>query len=320
VPQIDETGNASPWRGPLQTGLDVLDLTQEVTFQGYTRTVLPIDGYVFWVPTAPITAQGSLHFSQEVQQVEDETVGYATVQFTSKQVVPKLSQIPTNTIYVATYPAPGGPWRFAFSQQGGRYQQAGLWHYIGHSVYPALAAQLLDPPNTVDPSQAVVCNSLPLWLQLNNYSTPYGDAFSNTGLTIYPSFLVPPNIAAPYVTVHIGEDDTRALQPTPWLDIDRNHWQLCADKCRLTVYGTQNNQALDLLDCIDQYSVFTGNFGIMNAPTMRDAKRTQPEIEAIAMKKVIDFEISYYQMRAIEVARTLILSASVTVLINPVPG
>jgi len=42
---------------------------------------------------------------------------------------------------------------------------------------------------------------------------------------------------------------------------------------------------------------------------MQDDKRTQSELGVIATKKVIEFEVSYYQMRANSVARSLITSA-----------
>jgi hypothetical protein len=37
------------------------------------------------------------------------------------------------------------------------------------------------------------------------------------------------------------------------------------------------------------------------------------------MKKVIDFEVSYYQQRSITVARALIKHALINVIVNPLP-
>ena len=48
---------------------------------------------------------------------------------------------------------------------------------------------------------------------------------------------------------------------------------------------------------------------MMSQPVVRDDKRTQAELGTIAMKKVVDFEISYYQERINDVARQMILSA-----------
>lgn len=323
-------------RDALVSGLETLDLDQQITFQAYTRVVLPLDGYIFWSPTTQLVIAGSLHIAQEIAQNEDETYGAATVVFTAEAPVTQFIAAPINTIYVATVNGT----QFAFSQQQGFYQQAGIWHYFGHSIPPALSTQLLSSPNQIDPNQAVVSNSLPLWLALNKYgpatliqvpvldssgqpvldssgnviTTPsvvYPDLF-NCNVTLYPSFVVSPNLVPPYGVVHIGEEDTRALQSAPYIDVNRNHWQLGSDRVRITLYGLQNNAALDFLDCVEQYSVNTGNFGIMNMPIVRDAKRTQSELQAIAMKKYIDFEVSYYQFRAQQIARTLIEAVQIT--------
>src|SRR5271155_2087508 len=214
----------SAMAGAMRDGLEVLDLNQSVDFQAYTRVVLPVDGYVFWQPTVKLCVKGSLHFSQEILQNEDETIGFATVYFTSATKVTEFTDSPTNTIYVACV----GKFRYAFSAQDGFYTQAGQWHYAGHSVIPAMASQLLDTPGAIDPSRAVTSNSLALWLALNSYVSPFYDGFSNS-VTLYPSFLTQPNLVPPYGTVHIGADDTEALQAAPYLDINRNHYQLASD-------------------------------------------------------------------------------------------
>src|SRR6185312_16061092 len=126
---------------------------QTLAFQRYSRVVLPIDKYVYWQPSGdPCPIQGSLHFSQDIEQNAPETV------------------------FVATVESDGTPFRFAFAQQQGRYEEAGQWHYAGRSIYPALATQLLDTPGAIDPSRAIVSNSLPLWIALNTYQPIYGFA------------------------------------------------------------------------------------------------------------------------------------------------
>jgi hypothetical protein len=309
--QISEAGNQSQISGALRDGLAALDLGQTVTFQQYSRTVLPLDGYVFWSPTVQLTANGSLHYAQDQVQDETETYGMAAVTFTSEIPVAEFGQVGTNAIFVGSL----GGFRYAFSQQQGFYSQAGLWHYFGHSIAPAMASQLLDSPGVIDTAQPVVSNSLPLWLALNNYTPTYGvggGAFSNpltpTNYNIlYPAFLSAPDIVPPYGTVHI--ESTRALQSVPYLDANRSHVQLVADRVRVTLYGLQNNAALDFLDCVMQYTTDTENFGLMNTPVVSDGHRHQVELGALAMQKVIDFEVSYYQVRAAQVARQLILSA-----------
>jgi hypothetical protein len=310
VAQISETPrDPSQLRGALFDGLEALDLNQQVTFQAYTRVVLPADGYVFWSPTTQLIAKGSLHYSQEIQQNEDETVGFATVVFTSEQKIVEFDDSPINTIYVARR----GEFRYAFSQQQGFYSQAGQWHYFGHIIYPAMASQLLDRPDSIDPNRAVTSNSLALWLGLNSFKTPYNDGFV-TGITLFPSYLSEPNLAPPYGTVHI--EDTYPLQAVPWIDSNRDHYQLVADRVRITLYGLQSDEALDFVDAVNSYSIFTDAFGVMNMPVVKDGKRTQAELQAIAMQKTIDFEISYYQTRITQIARQLILSAQPTIVIG----
>src|ERR1700692_3267879 len=118
---------AQMW-GALRDGMESLDLNSEVTFTEYSRVILPIDGYIFWQPLVPIVPKGSLHVSQEIQQSEDETVGFATVLFTSEKRILEFTDAPINRIFIATC----GPIRYAFSQQQGFFSAAGLWHYFGH--------------------------------------------------------------------------------------------------------------------------------------------------------------------------------------------
>lgn len=310
MPRLDEgPGSPSAAAALLREGLAQLSYDTVVTFQGYSRVVLPLDGFVFWSPSIPVDVQGSLHYSQEIVQNEDETQGLASVLFTSETQVALFEDAPPNTIYVAKV----GGFRFAFSAQRGFYQQSDIWHYFGQSIQPAMATQLLDDPANIDLGQPVVSNSLPLWFGLNGYISQFYDGFKNNGIpfyvappTLYPSFMLPPNIVAPYGAVHIGEDDTRAVQSVPLLDRNRSHSQLVAERVRITLYGFQNDAALDFQDTVNQYSVNSGYFGITNMPVIRDGIRTQAELQTRTMKKIIDYEISYNQYRVAQVARQLI--------------
>ena len=313
--QISETSNPTMLKSALRDGLEQVDLKQVVTFTQYTRAVLPLDKWVYWVKAHTIDVKGSLHYGQVIQQNEDETQGLATVQFTAEEQVPDFVSAPINTLFVAE--ADG--FQFAFSQQQGFYTQAGLWHYFGHSVQPALSTQLISSADQIDVNQAVVCNSLPLWMALNDYKSPFYDGFSNTGVpfrvkppVLYPSFIVDENEIPPYGSVHIGDNDTTSQQAAPYLDRNRSHWQLCQDHVRITLYGLQNNVALDFMDTINQYSLMSSNFGIVNMTPPRDAVRTQSELRARAMKKVIEVDVSYNQARVNEIARQLITSAMQT--------
>jgi hypothetical protein len=307
--EIDEIpANPTLLNAALRQGLESLDLGAVTAFQVYSRTVLPVDGFVFWTPIAGATGQfnvkGSLHYAQDLQQQADETVGYATVVLSAEDKITELSEPDQDRLYVATL----GEFRYAFSGQKGFYANAGIWHYIGHSVYPALASQLLDPGNTIDLSRAVVSNSLPLWLALNTYVPVYADA--GIGVHIYPAYLVEENLVPPYAAVEVLK--TEGIGAAPLLGVNGYgaHTQLVKDTCRITVYGLQNNEALAFQDFINSYSVDTDRFGVMSVSVMVDDKRVQTEVHAIAMKKTFDIEISYYQSTSAVIAYQLIEAAT----------
>lgn len=297
----------------LEKGIDTLSQDREVTFKTYSRTVLPMDGYVFWTPVASICVPGSLHFSQDIEQSEDETVGLAHVVFTTRQKVTEFASVPPNTIFIGsiTDPDSGETLRFSFAQQNGRYDEAGIWHYSGRSIYPALESQLLDTPGVIDLTRAVTSNSLALWIALNSYKPIYGFA---PKLTLYPADIVEPNLAPPYGAIVIGE--TAPLSAVPALDANSSSAQAVADRVRLVLYGLQSNEAIDFLNAVLQYSRDTQNFGLMSMPAVVDERRPQTELQAIAMKKTIDFRVSYTQGRVNTVAQKLILSALPTVLVQ----
>ena len=287
----------------LQDGLDVLDLRQSVTFTRYSRAVLPIDRYVYWQPVEQVQLNGALHYSQETMQTEEEVAGIARVVFTTREKAQKFSDAPVNSLFVTAV----GNTRAAFSRQEGFFTQAALWHYSGISVYPALASQLLDRPGMVDPSRAVASNSLPLWIALSSYVPIYAGAFS-AGIQLYPAFAVEPNLVPPYGVVNITR--TTADTSAPYFDNTGTGWRVCRDAVRVTLYGLQSDEAHRFLYAVLQYSVDSGAFGIINMPVVSDDKRPQAELMGIAMKKSIEFEVSYLQERAANVARQLITKAT----------
>jgi hypothetical protein len=161
-------------------------------------------------------------------------------------------------------------------------------------MYP----QIIDDPLTLN-TDPIATNSLPIWLSLTQV------------MPIYPSFLVPTNLHPPYATVHIAETD--GIQSAPYIDNTSTHWQLVKDKVKVTIYGKRNNDALDFQDYIFQQSLNSENFGIQNIPIIKDEQRIQSELGILAIKKVIEFDINYYQSRALDIARQLILSATCSV-------
>jgi len=297
-------------QGALRAGLEALDQRDETVFVKYDRVVLPLDGFVFWKPTTTtVKARGMLHFAQEWQQDDDQAIGYTRIVFTSEDQVQEFSQLGQNAIFVATYKSQGqnatDTFKYAFSAQGGFNVQAGLWHYVGHQIPPALLTQLLDPGTKIDQTRAVVSNSLPLWLQLNGYTPPYPGVANS--IPVYPSYQAAENQPAPYIVVDVLE--TEPLNSAPVIGVFGDHSQWAKDTCRLTLYGLQNNEALTFQDVINQYSLDTDNFGIMNMPVVKDAHRVQAELHGIAMKKEMTVEVSYNQQTSTSTAHQLIEKA-----------
>jgi hypothetical protein len=134
---------------------------------------------------------------------------------------------------------------------------------------------------------------------------------------------VPDNVVPPYITAHIDPNQTIALQAFPIFDwsartnpngdpsplYELPSWQLMRDTVRLTFYGFTNQQAIQFYAALMDYSVNTDDFGFCNSPSIVDDKRTQVEIAALAMKKTMVIQASYYQGTADAIARRLILSA-----------
>jgi len=311
----ESMGAGQQLKAVLESGLTMLSASQTLTFTKYVKRILPLDGYVFWLAGEQITAQGSLHYATDLAVNEDETITINNIVFTTTQPITELNTINQQIIWIASYDG----LRFAFSQRGMFYEQAGLYHYGGHAVYSALASQLVDNLYTFTPDDLIVSNSLPAWLAIQSYS-PIWLQPSNPGIMLYPSFLVPSNIYPPYGVVHIEPGETRAIQAAPYLSSNVSHYQLATDRVRVTLYGYNNQAALDFVDTVNQYSLDTDVIGIMNMPMMRDEKRAQPELQAIAMKKTIDFDVSYYQTRINDLARQLIEQAFVQYTVSPYPN
>ena len=307
----EAAGAPSQLAASLAAGVAQISNNQTVSFQQYTKSTLPTDGYVFWVASGSSQQfTGSLHVLTDRKQEEDQTIAANKMVFTATGEVSQLNAIAPGTMWVGSWVVDGATLRVAFSETGANYQQAGLWHYRGFAVYPALASQLVASSADL-PVEPIVSNSLPIWLSQTKFGT--------STVPVYPSFLVPDNVVPPYVVAHVEPDMTEAPSfpiyqwpgnPTPPTQLQpMASLQLAKDNVKLTLYGFTNQMAIQYLVSLIEYSVNSDNFGFGNSPAIRDEKRPQVEIAAIAMKKTINIVAWYFQSTADAIARRLILEA-----------
>lgn len=313
----------------LKQGIDTLSLDGTVTFALYVKTILPLDGYVFWVnanllsptqiaaaiakggvtyPSTPansITVKGSLHHATDLTQSRNRFGSVNYLVFSAESEVTDFNYVNPYLMYVATIDGV----EYAFKKQANYYQQADVYHYSGEALYSTMDSQLIDSLTGFDQSSVIVSNSLPIWLGMNTYTGP---TFVTVPFPIYPSFLAPQNEVPPYATIHIGEDDTTPIQGYPYVGPTSSQYQLTKDIVTVELYGVRNNDALQFQQNIYNYSLFTDNIGILNCSVMRDAKENQTEFGIIAQKKVITFEVSYYQQNVLTIAQKLITEAFIT--------
>jgi hypothetical protein len=307
MPSITESlGSQSQLASTLAAGVDQLSQSQSVVFTKYTQQILPPDAMVFWVNTGiTTTVKGSLHYSTDQQQNEDETIDVNRVIFSALSPIDDFNEVAPDELWIGTF----NGIQFSFNARGSFYEQANLYHYLGNAVYPALASQLVNSAADL-PTGPIVSNSLPIWLSQNSMAP------------VYSSYLVPANVVPPYITAHIEPDLTEVpsfpvygwpgttepgTDPAPLHDLPSS--QLALDRVRLTLYGFTNQQAIQYLVSLIEYSVDTDAFGFRNSPAIKDQKRTQSELNVIAMKKTIEIEAWYFQATVDAIARRQILSA-----------
>ena len=317
----------------LGASVDTIDEYAVLTFQQYRRIVLPADGYVFWVrtdllspsaipgagrlgsfvpgagsfPAIAFQAQGSLHRITLLRQDEAGTDATNRVVFTSKDEVRDLNAVAEDLIYLSEIDGR----RFSFSRQDAFYRQADLFHYSGDAVYPTMLSQVIDSPARFLDLSPVATSSIPFWLALQR-PTPW---LTLPGLPwqIYPSFLVPNNLAPPYVVVHIEPNSTIALQGAPAVT-RLGHRQAVQERVRVSLYGFREIEALQFLDYLNDYSLTSDRFGLMNSPVLRDEKQGQVELGIIANLKTLDVVLNYLQGQSFAVAKQAIRSAQATIV------
>lgn len=320
--------SASPIHDALSVGIDVLGQNQTVEFYPYIRTILPLDGFVFWVnaallpaaklaeqglqSAAPISIPGSLHYASVGHQNDEENIVIRQVDFTAEEQVSAFAELGPDVLYVAVWNTPLGPFKFTFSNRNSFYRQANIYHYVGDAVYPVFDQFLIDNIEGFDQRQ-IVSNSLPIWMAM--FADPPYPSLITISPPVYPAMLVKENRPPPYVAVDIS--NTRVLQSAPWRGPKSYVNQLCSERVRLITYGLRNDEVMNLRDYILDYSENTNIIGIADPPVITDERRPQVELATIAIKKHVDLSISYLQQRARDIARQYILHATVQVSLNP---
>lgn len=328
----EAAGSKTQLGAGLAQGTNTISINQEITFTLYVKLILPLDGYVFWVnaslltdsaiynasqynrllydndpvviPARQVTVQGSLHYSTQVNQLEDRQAAFNNVIFTALSPITDFNAVNPSLMYVAKWE----DLTFAFNQRQNFYKQADLYHYRGSALYSIMDTQLIDSMTGFDTTNVIVSNSLPVWLTLNQF------------FPMYPSYLVGQNIAPPYAAVDIDPRTTTALQSYPLITRNSSHYQLVKETVKITIYGTRNYNALDFQDYVLKYSLENDIIGMLNMPVIQDEKVTQSEFGIIAMKKSITFDVSYYQTRVQDIARKYIESAFIDVSVADVPN
>lgn len=335
MPSINEAAELGKTElaSDLEAGVKAISYNASITFRRYVKLVLPLDGYVFWVrdtlvsqsalynalqfnaayynqppaqtnpePAPVIEVMGSLHYMTDTRQDESETYAVNAVVFTCMQEVTDLNDAGPEILWIGEFQG----LRFAFSSRGSFYRQANLYHYRGQAVFADMETQIVDKLEGFSQS-LIVSNSLPIWLALNDHQPFYG--IKNPGFRLYPSYLIPNNQQPYYGAVHIPPGQTEAIAMAPLLSRTMSHSQLVAERVKITLWGQRNASALDFVDFVQQYSLDYDTIGIMNSPVVQDEKRTQNELNTIAMKKTVEFEVNYYQSSARNIARQQISRA-----------
>jgi hypothetical protein len=303
----EATNTPSQLASALAAGVESISDNQQVSFTRYSRFVSPLDGFIFWINTSlSVAYSGSLHQTIDQHQEEDETIAVNHIVFTSTAEITQFNLISSDTLFVGTWVSDGVTVQVVFNEATSVYRQAGLWHYVGDAVYPALQAQLVQSDFRY--SGCSDCIEQPPHLAVSK--------FFRAGLSIVSG---PVKCRSAIHRAHV--DSTEPLGqfmvltwPSPigsgMNELSSN--QLMQDRVQLTLYGFNNQTAIQYLASLVQYSINTDAFGFCNSPAIKDEKRIQSEISAIAMKKKIDITASYYQSTANALAQRLIVQAALS--------
>lgn len=304
MPSLDELAEntGSQLASVLQSAVETISSGQEITFRLYVRYVLPLDGFVYWINAAilnpdelrrmgvenphVVNIKGSLHRQVVTEQSATASRAVNSIIFTPVEKIDDFNVENPNAIYLGEY----ANTQFAFSRMDSRYTQSGIFHYRGTAILPTMRSQIIDNPDDIS-DELILSNSTPIWLAMKQFAT------------VYPSFLSPSNLKSPYIVADISGTTSLQVAPVLW---QGRRFQLAQDRVRVTLYGFSNQRALDFVDFVVSSALEDEQFGVSNIPVVSDDKSNQVEINALAKKKFIDFDINYYQTTTRDIAQQLI--------------
>ncbi|MXV43464.1 hypothetical protein GS501_00010 [Saccharibacter sp. 17.LH.SD] len=313
MPSLSElAGSNTPLANALEAGLKDISYDQSVPFRKYKRVVLPLDGFIFWVAcSAQQDVKGSLHARTESTQNEWASYDQSGIVFTTKKELDPFHEETTelDTVWVGTWQGI----KFAIGARSQRYEQAGLQHYLGDTIPPTFCRQFIETEAELEGISPIVSNSLPFFLAMATESpAPLAWCAWPRGVPVFPSFSVPDNQNAPYVSAHHESESTTALSmgtrsPNGTTDT------LTRERVRLRLVGLTNEEASNVLNFVTHWALLNWDkLGVLNTPILRDDKRPLAPINTLGMLKTIDFDVMYSQHAARSVAFQTIQSAKLT--------
>lgn len=327
MPSMNESMGGLPLANALAAGLQDITYSATVKFSVYVRTVLPLDGYVFWVRSdlvsaatlsglasdtyngpATVEVPGALHISTRTVQEETQNVDISNIVFTTREEIRPFHETGQDYVWIGEQDGI----RFGIDARNNYYRQSELHHYTGTTIVPTIETQIIDDISQLEEQELIVSNSLPFFLAMSSQSPLYS-WLNPPDVAFYPSYLSPDNLIPPYVTVHIDPNTTEAIQAGAVIGEDGERWQLVRERVRLTFFGLRNKQAAEVLDYITRWCTMFGKMGITNMPVIRDEKQTQSEIGALAIRKSVTLDVNYYQRASYDITLQYILHATVSV-------
>lgn len=315
--------SGTPLASALADGLKDISYNATVRFSPYVRLVMPLDGYVFWVNASLLGAKKlkqfnlcsssvgdvdvacAIHASTDTLQNDDESLDMSTLVITTREEVRPFHDAVGDVLWMGNFEGI----RFAINTQSNYYAQAGLHHYIGATIYPAMMTQFIDTLDDLDAKRLIASNSLPIWIAMFAERSKFV-WLPQPAMPFFPAFLVTDNLTPPYAIIDVKDGESEAMQGGALLSSTMSRSLLVSDRVEIITYGAGNDDIMDLVDFVTGAAQGTDlvPMGVMNTPVVTDVKRTQAEANILGQKKSVTFQVDYYQASTRAMAERYILS------------